>query len=783
MMINHNTAVATALMLCALAAPIATAQQAPAPAPKTQSSELEEVVVTAQRRAEDAQHAAIAISTVSGDALADANVTRPGALTQLVPSLQVADETGPYSGFYARGVGNFAANSFTDPALTFNVDGVTVVRSGTSGFFYDLERVEVLKGPQGTLYGRNATGGAINVITKAPVFNEFAADAALEYGNYSTSREDVVLNFPIGQASAMRVAAFHSQHNGYMSDGSDDEDGTGGRLSYSIKLTDALDIGLVADYFRQGGIAAGSTIIGTTSAFVGAPTFRPSDRFGLFSPQVSAFLASQPDFLNGSTFVPFQNVSHEDNRFWGAAATVNWKTPIGTLTVIPAYRSSQLDYTSFAVGVMLREVNDDKQTSLEVRLTSDSNQRLRYVFGVFYLDDPNKVPRFDVNQQAVATFQSYSLNTVSHAAFSSLTFDVTPSARVTGGVRYTKDDKDFNGALAANTVVCTVQTPFGPSCPNAGVLPYTQLSPVPPVFFNPNGTITLLSTLNNSQGASYSKVTWRAGADWDLTDRNLLYASVETGFKSGGFFFSSDYDVFRPESITAYTVGSKNRFLENRLQLNLELFYWKYRDQQINHLSLDSQNHVIFPTENVGLATFKGVEIDLQARPLRNTLLSADVQFEDGVYDSFVYHTPNQNGGFGNGTGCPNGAAPGVTYTVDCSGMTPPFTPRWTIGAGLQQTIPLPDDSKLVGSARVHYQSGTLTALEFLPVEQQAGYSIWDFDLTYAARHDRLTVGAYVNNAFNKTALNFSFPTPFSGFASGILQRPRTYGIRAGVHF
>jgi len=116
------------------------------------------------------------------------------------------------------------------------------------------------------------------------------------------------------------------------------------------------------------------------------------------------------------------------------------------------------------------------------------------------------------------------------------------------------------GRPHANTIICTVKTPFGPFCPNAGVLPYGQLAPVPPVFFNPNGTILLASTIDDNQAASYSKVTWRGGADWDITDHNMVYASVETGFKSGGFFFSSDYDVYKPETITAYTLGSKNRF-------------------------------------------------------------------------------------------------------------------------------------------------------------------------------------------------------------------------------
>jgi iron complex outermembrane receptor protein len=789
MIVIKPTALAiTALTVMQLAASSAGAQDAAqtnGDNAQDTGNALEEVVVTAQRREESAQRAAIAISTLSGDAVASSNVTRPGGLTALVPSLQVADDTGPYSIFYVRGVGNFAASALSDAALSFNFDGVPVSRSGTSGFFYDLERVEVLKGPQGTLYGRNATGGAINVITKKPVLGKFGADASVQYGDYSSFRADGALNLPIGDTVAMRASAFHTQHDGYMKDGTDDQDDSGARLSFNFAPSDTLNANVVADYFQQGGQLSGGTVTGVTSSFVSPPAFSPGDRLGFFSPEVAAYLATQANALNGRTFAPFENVNHEDNTFWGVSASVDWETPIGMLTLVPAYRDSRLDYTSFATGVMLREQSEDKQKSFEARLASDSEQRLRYLLGVFYLDDDNDSPRFDVNQQSTATFQDYDLSTKSRAVFSSLTYAIVPDVRVTGGVRYTKDDKDFNGAVIANSIVCTRGFL---ACPTAPVFPYSQLAPVPPAFIpGVDGTITTLSTIDrtgaNAESSSYSKVTWRAGADWDITEHNLLYASLETGFKAGGFFFSSDEAVFKPESLRAYTLGSKNRFLDNRLQLNLEAYYWKYHDQQISHLSTDSQNHVIFPTENVGLATFKGVEIDLQARPLRYTLLSTDVQYNHGVYDSFVYHTPNRNGGVSNGTGCPNVGAPGASYTVDCSGKQPPYAPRWSISGGVQQTVPMPADASLVGNARMHYQSTTLTALEFLPVEEQGGYSIWDFDLTYYAEKERYFGGVYVNNAFDKTALSFSFPTPLSGFMTATLQHPRVYGVRVGMHF
>lgn len=755
------------------------------------SGGLEEIVVTAQRREESSQRAAIAMSTISGASLADANVTTPAGLTSLVPALQVTNNAGPYSLFFLRGVGSFTGNALSDSAVAFNVDNVYIGRpSSTSGFFYDLDRVEVLNGPQGTLYGRNATGGAINVITKQPVLGQWGTDATLQYGNYSAFRADGVLNAPLGDNAAVRAAVFHVQHNGYMNDGTDDQHDTGGRLTFRFVPYDGLEIQLVGDYFKQGGDGAGATVSGMSGPFPG-PAFGISDRYGLFSPQVAAFLAGQPNVLNGRTFGPFPNMDYQDNRYWGVSSTINWTIPIGTVTIIPAYRSSQLNFLSFEPGFQLREQADDRQTSFEAHLASNDQYAIRYLLGVFYYDEPDRIDNFDVNQQADTSFQSYEQDTVSRAVFGRLTYAFTPAFRATGGVRYTKEDKDFNGLLNANNRICAAGF-LG--CPNAALFPYTSFTTVPPSMFgpfgpvlSPDGTFTTLSTINkegaNAESATYSKVTWHAGLDFDLTDHNLLYASVETGFKAGGFFFSSDNGTYQPENIKAYTLGSKNRFLDNKLQLNLELYYWKYTDQQISHLGLDSHDIIIFPTENVGSSTFKGVEVELQARPLLNTLLSADVQYNDGVYDSFVYHTPNSNGGASNGTGCPNGAAPAQTYTVNCSGMRPPYAPLWTIVATAQQTIPLANGAKLVGKARVHYQTDTLTALDFLPAEIQSGYALTDFDLTYSTESDHYFVTAYVNNAFDKAAVNTSFAVPLSFFVAGSLQPPRTYGVRVGVHF
>jgi iron complex outermembrane recepter protein len=752
---------------------------------------LEEVVVTAQRREESLQHAAVAVSAVTADELAQAQVTTPGGLSAVVPSLQIADTTGPTPLIYLRGVGTFSGNVFADSAIAFNFDNVYIGRpTSTSGFFYDIDRVEVLKGPQGTLYGRNATGGAINVISKQPELGAWGADVSAEYGNYAAVRADAALNAPLGDNAAIRLAVFHVEHNGYMNDGTDDQNQTGGRLTFRWEPLETLKISVVADYADNSQKGNGATFVAGPGPFPG-PSYNPSDRIGVSSPQSAAFLAGSPDTLNGRTFAPFPDNAYDYSHGGGVSATVNWTLPFGTITVIPAYRNNDTNYLSYVPGFALRDIESGQQKSFEARLASNDALPLRYVVGAFWYDEINHVPDFDVNQQADTSFQTASTDTVSRAAFARLTYAIIEPLRVSAGIRYTKEDKDFEGVLVGNDRICALGFL---ACPTAAILPYNVYTPVPASPFGmfgpvltPAGTFDTLSQINNTganmRSASYNKITWHAGIDYDLTPQSLLYASVETGFKAGGFFFSSDNGVYKPETITAYTLGSKNRFLDNRLQVNLELYYWDYKNQQISHLGEDSLGTIIFPTQNVGAATVKGVEVETQAKPFQYTLVGADVQYNSAVYDSFVYNTPNLNAGAGNGTGCANAGTSATAYTVNCSGQQAPFAPRWTLAGNIQQTLPLPNGASLIAEADARYQSATLTALDFLPEEIQGGYATADFSVTYQAVKKRYFVTGFVNNAFNRTIVDYSDAVPFAFILSQALRPPRLFGVRAGVHF
>ncbi len=779
---SSNSAAPPSAQPVEVAAQTATSAGQSAPPTSTDSGGIQDIVVTAQRRSENLQRAAIAISAVSGATLAQAGVTKPTELTSVVPSLQVAPAAGPYALFYLRGVGNFNGNALSDSAVAFNFAGVYVGRpSSTTGFFYDLDRVEVVKGPQGTLYGRNATGGAINVIPQKPILGQTTGYINGEYGNYNTGQVDGALNIPIGDIAALRFAGTYVRHDGYMKDGTDDQNEGGGRISLLVDPTDNLKITVVGDYFRQGGEGVGAT----------PQPLGIDNRDGVESARGQAFFESQPNVLIGNTLQPLTVKPFLHNYSWGVSSTIDWSTPIGTISFIPAHREGSLNYASTDPGFLIRSREKDSQNSFEARLASHEDHPFRYLVGLFYYQESNHVPEYLINQEANFNYQYYQADTKSMAAFTRLTYAITPALRLNVGARYTTEDKQFDGQLQSALNVCVRPSAYFPTyvpgCPTATGFPLTTMTtPAPNFIPGPDGTITLPGLIDhtgaNAQHATFDKVTYRAGADWDITSRNLLYASFETGFKSGGFFFSADGGVYKPETIKAYTIGSKNRFFDNKLQINIEGFYWKYRNQQISHLSNDSQGNTIFATENVGRATFKGVEAEIVARPLSNTTLNADVQYLDAKYNQFTYTVPNTNGGVSNGTGCANVGTPGTFYTVNCSGNRPPNAPRWTLNLGAEQTIPL-GEGKIVIDARAHYQTQTLTGLEFTQVEYQKSYWQGDAQVTYHSPHDRFTIGAFGDNLFNKTVISLSYPVPLTFFNVASLRPPRTYGVRAGFKF
>jgi iron complex outermembrane recepter protein len=774
-MLRRQLIIVTLFGLGAGASTVNAQQAASTPAGAQSGSALEEIVVTAQRREENLQHAAIAVTAITGDRFGEAGAIKAQDLTELVPALQVSVSAGPYPLFYLRGVGNFNGDPLSDAAVAISLDGVDIARpSSTNGLFYDLSRVEVLKGPQGTLYGRNATGGTINIITNKPT-DELGGDASVEFGNYGTKNISGALNVPFSSTVSARLAVQSTQHDGYLSDGTDDDKGKAVRLHVLFEPNDSFKVDTSADYYHQGGKGAGATLLQS-----GVPGFVDGNpRIGITSAPINAIYSQTFYFAAGDTFGPLLDKTldasplpidlHQNDDYAGLSATADWTTAAGTLTIIPAYRHSTLDFSSTAAGFLIEQDSTDKQGSFEARFASNTDQTLSYIAGVYYLDE-SATSHMVYDQQFDATREDYEFSTKSYAGFGRFTYAATDTVRLTGGLRYTEDKKSMHGTAAINEVLCPgafIPPPAGPQFCFGGV--GQEVVPAP--------------LISQSPRASYSDTTWRAGAEWDVAPASLLYGAVETGFKAGGFFFTHDDPNYKPEHITAYSIGSKNRLLDNRLQINGELFYWIYKDQQISHLGIDSTGTVIFPTDNVGSSKMKGVELETQYLAPSETLFMSDVQYLEAVYDDYRYTVPNL--GALPVTSCPyelNGTGSG--FEVNCSGKTAPQSPRWSINLGVRQTIEVGNGS-IVGDLNTHFQTLTLTGLEFSAIEDQSSYWMSNADLGYHAAKDRWAVIGWINNLANKTVLEGTFPNPLAGAAltAATLRPPRTYGVRLNVKF
>lgn len=737
----------------------ASAALAQAPAAEADGG-LQEIVVTAQRREENLQKAALAVSAVAGDQLTKQSVTAATELSRLIPSVQI-QPAHSYTQIYLRGVGTFGANSFAENSVAFNLDGVYLSRpAGPSGLFYDLERIEVLKGPQGTLYGRNATGGAINIITAKPKLSGFEGYVNAEYGNYGTFKASAAINAPLGADAAIRIAGQHARHDGYFSDGSDDEktEAVRGQLLLSPDGS-IFDMIVSVDYAHMGGVGGGGTLV---------PPVQNKTRLGASDPRVqAAYQALPPTPPVPQIIIP--NAGSQDNQFFGAHATMNVDLGFAKLTVIPAYRWTHYDVTSMSGGFVLDIDEKSDQSSLEARLAAQSG-RLNWVIGAYYFNEKVKSDQ-SFDQASNETIIISDLDTRSFAAFGQATYSLTDNFRLTGGLRYTSDNKKQDTLVRSRPFVGFVP----------GVFPL-----VPIILDLP--TIALTDSTTN-------KVTWKAGVEFDAGPRSLLYASVSTGYKSGVLYGAlAPNNISRPEELTAYTVGSKNRFLDNKLQLNLEAFYWEYKDQQISHLGPVAAAPGIFApvfvTENAGALTIYGAEAEMLFQITPDDLFSANVQYLHTNYDSLRYQAYSSSGQTP-AVGCavsPTslvGTSPAARiFDVDCSGRPGVNAPKWTVNLAYEHSFDLGGSGIIRVGADTRIQSSRYLTVDFLPAASQDGFMKSNARITYETADARYAITAFVTNLENKFTYSGSVQSPVkNGVFYNRVDPPRTYGIRASAKF
>ena len=370
------------------------------------------------------------------------------------------------------------------------------------------------------------------------------------------------------------------------------------------------------------------------------------------------------------------------------------------------------------------------------------------------------------------SFQSPTVvKTESYAPFLRLTAHLTNRLRVVGGVRYTHDHKDFyahgitiretcNAGFACPTAILPPDVVYPTSLPYAS--PLTQSpSPLIPSTVpgpTPNTTISRNDIFFNNK-LTNKRVTYRGAAEFDLAPTSLLYASVETGFRSGGFSNGVGFETYQPEYLTAYTVGSKNRFFNNRVQLNVEGFWWRYRNQQVAHAIADALGRPGSYTQNIGRSTIKGIEVEGRVLVTPTTEVTADVQYLDAKNKSFTYTTigyPYTNCGV-----TPAGFA-GVLplFSVNCAGQRAYNSPKWSLNLGGQQTVPL-GDYKVVFGIDTQFKTKRYTYFDYATEQLQRASWTTNAQVAFGPKNNRWSLQAFVRNIENNRLL--AAPVAFSG--------------------
>lgn len=771
------------LAICAAACMQTAVAQEEAP----QEQGVGEIVVTAQRRSESLQKAALSIEAFSGETIANRGIARPDDLTRIATGVQVGG--GTTTQIYVRGVGDFGVVATANPAVVTNLNGVAISRpQAISGNFYDLERIELLKGPQGTLYGRNASGGALNLITVKPKLGETSGYLQATAGNYETVGGEGAINLPLAQGAAIRASFQIADRAGYLSDGGDDDKHQSLRLQALVK-SDRLTVSLLGSYTYLGGNGSGLAVIpriAGQSAWTGTTSTAAADYyFDLINTNFAASGGASPpaavfDRPDGEKL--FQNV-----QTWNISAQLDYDLGPATLTVIPAYRRTTARFSvqpgfNYAPGGHGTDGETSDQYSVETRLGGQSD-KLKWVVGVFAFQE-NQSTDFAVTAGVLQRVRiSSDLKSKALAGFGEAAYSFTDAVRLIAGVRYTSDERsqtNFQKFAVSPTV--TGSPPFPPCVPPSNA-PGAQCSLLPPGSYDSRKT--------------FNRATWKAGFEADLARQSMLFATVTTGFKAGGFNQAVDPAAptqtlaFSPETITAYTVGLRNRFLDNKLQLNLEGFYWDYRDLQLSSLILDGSGNVALATQNAGKARLYGFNVDVVARPFTGTTLHAGVEYVNSRYQKFAFAQAAQFTAPGS-TGClvtpsalPVGPL-GPYVNVDCSGKPLVRSPQWSGNFGLMQIEELANGGNVVFDTDVAFASGRFTSTSFVRDSHVKGYANWSATLTYNAPNDTWFVGAYVRNITNAKIYTGGGgdQSPFvTGFVSSTIGAPRTVGGRAGIRF
>jgi iron complex outermembrane recepter protein len=764
---------------------------------------LEEVVVTAQKRAQSLQDVPISVSAVGGEKLAEAGIENLQDLSAYVPNLKIV-EGGLVPQLYIRGIGSGANQGFEQSVGTYS-DGIYMGRSLQSrGSFLDLERVEVLRGPQSILFGQSSIAGAISLVSAKPT-DEFEGMIS---ASHAPKHDDTEINFyasgPLTEDFKARLAVRDRQEDGYLKNRIINEDAPeldeqAARLTLGWDVNDSLE-----------------TLLKIETASIERDNGRPGQvtDYGGY-PVTATIPLTDPAELDHNQYSNNLNSMEFDSDAY--VLNVNYELSNGvTFTSITSYTEFDYDeenYDGEASEVDLLSLDMDEQFdqfSQEFRLTSPGGETVDYIIGVFYQESDQ-----EYQEDASLVVSSLSLpspfdslvmrnfqqETETWAAFAQATWNVSEELRFTLGLRYTRDEKD------ATRTQDTFSINF-PGVSQSGISAIDGL----PCAISADCSVLVSTALGGTFGLidhtledDFSKTNWTpsVNAQYDITPDIMLYATYSEGYKAGGYdargindstssnnpfslpilALGGDNFGYDQEEAETIELGAKMSLLDNTAELNIAIYQTDYTDMQISTFD----GTFGFNVFNAGEATVRGMEMDGRWRPTASVLLTAGIAYLDFEWQEYEEAAcPRQGPAVVNANG-----------NCDASGRENLQTPEWTANLSANHVLPIGDAFELRTTLDANFKDNHYTANDLDDRSEQSGATIYNMRVALASADDKWHVAVIGKNLTDKVVTNYnvslsqgitgSADNDGNGLADGgrtaQINRPRTVAIEGLYRF
>ncbi len=712
----------------------ASAQDAPATA---NANQVDEIVVTAQKREQNLQEVPAAVSAFGAQQLEAQSVQALTDLNSKVPNVVLAPVGAyPYaSAFFIRGLGFADVESTFEPSVGVEMNGVYLARnSGALQDFFDIDSVEILRGPQGTLYGRNTIGGVVSVRTKtAQPGDDFGGAVQGTVGDHGRLEGRVALNIPLGDMFAARVSYLYKNydgysHNAYLKQDVGDNEVNSGRLTLVAKPNDLFDATLVADFDRERGSGA---------AFRNAA--RPGNVYYNFSPDTGT---PTPIFPAGNSnpkdpYTVYNNTpTFARVDTWGLAFTTNWHLGFGTVTTVTGYREFkdqvQSDYDASPVNFFFAYRDQThEQFSQEIRLASDGEGKLDYVVGAYYLDQGYDITNTQggLIYGGITTPQIASQDNMAWALFGQLDYHVTDALTVTAGGRYSYEEKEFTNK---------------------------------PLFF------PVSKTYKND----WENFSPKLGVNYEINGDLMVYGSWAKGFRSGGYngraasFTSAG--PYGSEIVESFEVGAKSELFDRRLRLNGAAFSSTYSDMQVGSQGLTTAGVYESIVTNAGKAKIDGVEAEALWVVGGGLRINANIAYLDARFEeNFTDFTSD-----------------GIDNPTDNSDLPLAYAPEWSgsLGATYTRDVGIGDltiNGNMVYMDDIYTSGGVLNRTS--DVQVRPSNTLYDATVALEGTQG-WRVALWGKNLTDEHVINNTFGLGALGNLR-VYQAPRTFGFEVGYKF